>query len=349
MMEHLDILLIDDNPEDRSLASHYLNKEFDVDIKHVIDKSELEGALEDGDFDIVITDYRLRWADGLDVLDEIKSRYPDVGVIMFTGTGNEEVAIKGMRKGLDDYIIKSPGHFELIPPSIRSILEKKEQKKRRERTEKREELLHSLLRHDVRNKIQIIISSLELIDQYDVPEEIEHHLSKIDRASKESIQLIQKIRSLMEIDDEEVGPVDLKDIIENAIEGKRPLMKENDIDIDMKIDNHDIKVRGSSLLKELFENVIENSLNHSNCSEIVVKVKEKQNEAVCIIQDDGKGIIPDELKEKVFERGFSQGGNSGTGIGMFLVQQIAEAYGGSVEVMDSEMGGARFDVHLEKV
>jgi len=93
--------------------------------------------------------------------------------------------------------------------------------------------------------------------------------------------------------------------------------------------------------------LIMNSIQHSGCGKIVISVQEKDNRCTIRVEDDGSGVS-DEEKEKVFERGFKREGSTGGGLGLFLVKEIAESYGGSVEVEDSELGGARFDVHLEK-
>ncbi|NEQ20937.1 MAG: response regulator, partial [Microcoleus sp. SIO2G3] len=102
------LLIIDDNPEDRILILRELSREFpDLEAEEIIDTESLNQALNTGNFDLVITDYQLRWNDGLSVLQEIKSRYPNCPVIMFTDSGNQEVAVEAMKAGLDDYIVKS--------------------------------------------------------------------------------------------------------------------------------------------------------------------------------------------------------------------------------------------------
>src|SRR5215472_12075144 len=102
-------VLIDDNPDDRALVLRELEREFaGLSVEHIIDGRGFEALLERGGFDLVVTDYQLRWSDGLYVLKEIKRRYPHVAVIMFTGTGNEEVAVEAMRAGVDEYVIKTP-------------------------------------------------------------------------------------------------------------------------------------------------------------------------------------------------------------------------------------------------
>jgi len=117
------ILLLDDNPDDRVLVIRALKKDFpEVVIREVINTDDLDRALSGGGFDLVITDYHLCWTDGLRVLREVKERFPGCPVIMFTGTGTEEVAVEAMKAGLDDYVLKSPKHFSRLPAAVRAAL-----------------------------------------------------------------------------------------------------------------------------------------------------------------------------------------------------------------------------------
>lgn len=130
-MTKLQILLIDDNPDDRTLTIRELKKGFDIKVIEIIDEKSFTNALKKHEFDIVITDYQLRWSNGLEVLHTIKVQYPDCPVIMYTGTGNEEIAVEAMKNGLDDYIVKSPKHFVRIPAAIRMILERMKERQER--------------------------------------------------------------------------------------------------------------------------------------------------------------------------------------------------------------------------
>jgi signal transduction histidine kinase/DNA-binding response OmpR family regulator len=78
----------------------------------------------------VITDYRLRWSDGLKILWEVKSLYPHYPIIMFTDSGTQEVAVEAMKLGLDDYLVKAPKHFVRLPVAIRSALNRKRAEQR---------------------------------------------------------------------------------------------------------------------------------------------------------------------------------------------------------------------------
>lgn len=116
----LRVVLLDDDPGMRALIERELSRDFPaLQVEHITEEQAFAQALERGDFDLVITDYRLRWTDGLTVLWTVKARYPDRLVIMFTATGNEEMAVEAMKAGLDDYILKSPEHIVRLPGAVR--------------------------------------------------------------------------------------------------------------------------------------------------------------------------------------------------------------------------------------
>ncbi|HEY9607341.1 MAG TPA: response regulator [Allocoleopsis sp.] len=116
----LRILIVDDNPHDRILAIRSLEREFpELQVQEVAKAEDLDRALERGDFDVVITDYQLRWSDGLTVFRAIKARFPDCPVIMFTNSGTQEIAVEAMKAGLDDYVLKSSKHYIRLAAAVR--------------------------------------------------------------------------------------------------------------------------------------------------------------------------------------------------------------------------------------
>ncbi|GAB1543320.1 hypothetical protein NUACC21_59940 [Scytonema sp. NUACC21] len=134
----LPILLVEDSQVDRALIIYELKREFsDLQIESVIDAESFYQALKRGNFSLLITDYRLRWSDGLTVLREFKSHYPYCPTIMFTDSGSEEIAVEAMKAGLDDYIIKSPKHYVRLSVAVRSILQRVESEQRANRLETR--------------------------------------------------------------------------------------------------------------------------------------------------------------------------------------------------------------------
>ncbi|MEJ7614243.1 MAG: response regulator [Candidatus Fervidibacter sacchari] len=77
----LRVLLVDDDPETLPLLQRLLYREFhQVEIRHVTTEGEFQQALDRGEFDIVITDYLLRWGNGFRVAKRVKEQCPDCPV-----------------------------------------------------------------------------------------------------------------------------------------------------------------------------------------------------------------------------------------------------------------------------
>lgn len=104
-------------------------------------------------------------------------------------------------------------------------------------------------------------------------------------------------------------------------------------------------------LRRAFTNLIDNAARHAD-HQVVVTVRQEGDAAVVIIDDDGAGI-PEADRDRVFER-FTrldtsrtrQDHDSGAGLGLALVRQIALAHGGQVTASTSPLGGARLTVRL---
>ena len=96
---------------------------------------------------------------------------------------------------------------------------------------------------------------------------------------------------------------------------------------------------------ELLGNLIDNAGKWAR-QRVVVDIQ-PQGSALCItVDDDGPGIAPDQ-RERMFERGVQlDEQHPGSGLGLNIVQTLAHTYGGSVEALDSPLGGARLQLCL---
>ncbi len=212
--------------------------------------------------------------------------------------------------------------------------------------QEREQFLHSLLRHDLRNKSQTVLGYLELLGNMDLSDDQEDLLSKAISSSKEGIDLIEKIRDLNKVNSQEPRDVELKQYLEEAMKNNEGIADRRNIKISTDI--KEFRVEGGKLLEELFSNLIENSIRHSNCERINIRTEEDQDEVKIAIIDDGEGITDNE-KEKIFEKGYKGRNSPGSGLGMYLVKKIVENYDGGIGIEDSEAGGTQIDIHLNRV
>lgn len=121
----MNFLIVDDNPDDRALVRRELTRDFPQgQFREATNARELSEALTGGAPELVVTDYQLRWTDGITVLLGVKRRHPNCPVIMFTGSGNEEIAVQAMKAGLDDYVLKSPKHYARLASAATMALDR---------------------------------------------------------------------------------------------------------------------------------------------------------------------------------------------------------------------------------
>ncbi|MFW5932647.1 MAG: PAS domain-containing protein [Candidatus Hadarchaeota archaeon] len=213
------------------------------------------------------------------------------------------------------------------------------------KAERRKEFLHSLLRHDIRNKLQLLRGYNDILDSYDLSDEVREYVKKSKDTLRDSLDLIEKIRTLREIEESggEGNEIELSEVLSSAADQNRNFASERGVEINCRAP--DCRVIGGPLLERLFFNLIENSIEHSSCSEVRIGGRKDGSECVIVVEDDGLGVS-DEKKEKIFKKSYTESESTGSGLGLYLVKEIAENYDGSVELLDSDLGGARFEVRL---
>lgn len=132
-MEHeiIRVLIVDDEKHDRELIRHALeHEETGFSIFEAEDEESFHHHLKYKQFDVVLSDFNILGFEGLDVIQVMKEKYPDIPVIIVTGTGSEEIAVKALKMGADDYVIKTPKHIAELPLTIERVLSYRETKKR---------------------------------------------------------------------------------------------------------------------------------------------------------------------------------------------------------------------------
>jgi PAS domain S-box-containing protein len=243
-------------------------------------------------------------------------------------------------------IISSTGEFQGVIVLSTDITERKHAERALRQSEEREKFLLTLLRHDIKNKIYIIRGYLDLLSKSKLSEENRKLIEKALITSEKSHQLLEKVGMLRDIDQEdEVIKVTLDYFLQDAIEKNQDKIEENKITIEYEEAAYE--VLGGPLLEELFNNIIENSIKHADCSKIKISCHERNEKIIIILEDDGVGI-PKKVRDNILPGEYSGEASMDTGIGLLLIKRIAERYGGTVDIKDSILGGARIDIELNK-
>jgi DNA-binding NtrC family response regulator len=123
------VLLVDDEKDFIEMLSLRL-EEVGEKITVAYSGQEALDALEKDDIDVVILDIKMPGMDGIEVLREIKKKFPMVEVIMLTGHGSTETAVEGMKLGAFDYLMK-PADFDDLTLKLGGARKRKDEQQER--------------------------------------------------------------------------------------------------------------------------------------------------------------------------------------------------------------------------
>ena len=124
------ILIVDDEVDFAEMLFLRL-KEVGEKVMSVHNGQDCLETLEKKDnIDVVILDIKMPGMDGIEVLKEIKKRFPLVEVIMLTGHGSTETAVEGMKLGAYDYLMK-PANFSDLTAKLEGARKRKDEHQER--------------------------------------------------------------------------------------------------------------------------------------------------------------------------------------------------------------------------
>lgn len=142
------VLYVDDSPLDRELVRDALEKEHGgFQVVEAASKAEFEARLAEGFYDLVVSDFNILGFEGLQVMEAVHAQLPGVPVVIVTGTGSEEIAVEAMRRGVADYVIKSPTHIRRLPHTLHTVLENMRLNAERRRADEQIRYQAALLEH----------------------------------------------------------------------------------------------------------------------------------------------------------------------------------------------------------
>lgn len=178
-------------------------------------------------------------------------------------------------------------------------------------------------------------------------------LAGMKNSNQELIDLVQIILETYKIKENGIQlvkePVKLGSFVQNIVEEVQPIADNSKIKLNFYL-KKDMKISADPLqLERVIKNLISNAISHSNTKEkIDIVVNEIPNFATISVIDYGQGISKDEIK-LIFNKYYSAAKKFrkiGTGLGLYLSQQIAKSHGGEITVTSEENVKTEFCVKL---
>jgi PAS domain S-box-containing protein len=199
----------------------------------------------------------------------------------------------------------------------------------------------SLVRHDVRNKLSAIESNLYLArTKLSAESNALRYIDRIESTINQITEIFNFTSAYERIGHEKLIYID----IENAFMDAVTLLSDPK-SVKISCDCHGVSVLADSFLKQLFFNLIENSLKHGkHITQIKINSQIENNRTLKLVyEDDGVGI-PYANKPKLFDEGYSSSG--GTGYGLYLIKKMMEVYGWTIQETGEPNKGAKFTIRI---
>ncbi len=199
-------------------------------------------------------------------------------------------------------------------------------------------LINKILRHDIRNHLAVVKSSLKL---YRANKESEEYLDNADIRLQESLSLITRMR-------------DLEEFITSNHKLRIYNIEKEILKISKQYNNIRLNISGKSriladeALSSVINNLFNNAIIHGHATEINVTILREERFSMVRFSDNGKGI-PDDIKPYIFDEKYSYGDSAQSGLGLYIVKNIIERYGGYVYVEDNIPKGTSFNFTFKKV
>lgn len=207
--------------------------------------------------------------------------------------------------------------------------------------------LNQVLRHDIRNDLQLVSSYGEMLADH-VDDEGREYLDTLLESAENAVELTRTAREIADVMLEgtsDLQPVSLRHTLSQTIDDFTST--QSDAVVRTVTPVPDVTVRANDMLDSVFRNLLSNAVQHNDkvVPEVTISTTVADDSIVVSIADNGPGV-PDDQKEDIFGRGEKGLHSEGTGLGLYLVQTLVEMYRGSVWVEDDEPEGALFRVRL---
>jgi len=325
---------------------------------------------------IVLTDIKMPEMDGIELLQHIKAESPDTEVIMFTGHGDMELAIKSLKYDATDFVTK-PINDEVLEIALKRARERIVMRRQlREYTENLEQLVEEKARqlieaermaavgqtvaelaHTIKNianalkgSIFVLGKGIELDEKEYLLEGwrmVEENVEKIKNLSLDLLHYGKYSRAnLSEGNPNSPAQEVLRLMASKAGELGVELRSELSAELQpMALDPEGIQ----RCLMNLVENAIDacrSNATSERLKQVILRTRPLPDGGVEYqVEDNGHGM-DEGVQQRLFQGFFSTKGTEGTGLGLMMTKRIVDQHGGVIEAQSRPGEGSRFILRL---
>lgn len=351
MKSTLNILCLEDMADDFEWINYTLKKSgLPARTTRVDTREEFVAALHHSTPDIVLSDHALPAFNSIEALALCRTHDPDLPFILVTGAVSDEFAVNCIKKGADDYILKS--NLTRLPSAIRAAIRYKttEREKRKAydavevQNQELRKINHELdtfvysISHNLRAPMMSVLGLIRLAkEETDLTTLHQYHglmetcVHKLDDTLKEILDYSRNARHQVLCE-----PVDLRKMINDTLEKMRfiPGYERMAIRVNVTgpVEFYSDPFRISVIVNNLISNAIKYQDELKDHPEFQISVEVSEASAVFEFEDNGIGIHAD-LIPQIFNMFYrATGKKEGSGLGLYIVKEAVEKLNGRVTV-----------------
>ena len=230
---------------------------------------------------------------------------------------------------------------------IQDITARKEYERRLEDQRDDLEVLNEMVRHDIRNDLQLVLAYLQSLEEH-VDQEGQAYLDTALESAHNAVELTRTARDVADVmlqTESSREGVAFWQVLERQLEAIATAFPDAELSVDGELPR--APVLADEMLESVFRNLLKNAIQHNDKAraEVVVSATADADHVTVRVADNGPGV-PEPRRDEIFGRGEKGIESEGTGIGLYLVSTLVEEWGGDVWVEDNEPDGAIFTVEL---
>ena len=346
------VLVVDDENGPRQALRMLLKEFYDVHLAPSV--AEALKIVEQKDVDIIITDLRMPQQTGVDLLRQVKASNPDIQVIILTGYGQLETAVKAVEYGAFAYIEKPFDNDALLRQVDLALAKRRQDNERRSlenlaleanRFQTLGRVVSGMI-HDLGTPLSVIGSHLEMMihcpEKGDMENRLQVMLSQVHHCG----DIVRTTMNFLRNQPHTNAAFSLNDVLDVCIEVGRPFLHQQRVTVRRDLSSSLAQCVGDfTLVRQAILNLITNACQamekQNEPKEIIIRSWSEDSFVCLSVQDTGAGIPP-ENRHKVFDTFYSTKGEKGTGLGLAVVRNVMHRHGGEVLLGDAGGRGAVF-------
>lgn len=368
-MNPLRLLMVDDEAVFLSTIVNRLKK------RNIFPKTAESGeaclaVMAEEPFDVVVLDIKMPGISGLDCLPQIKRNYPNTEVILLTGHASTPDGVAGIKAGAFDYLSK-PVELDHLLEKIKQAYDKNQRavEKARE-AEFREKVNRQLIiterlaslgtlamgvAHEINNPLAIIqewAGWMKSLLEDAGPEsphykEFDMGLTKIESAIGRAKRITHQLLGMVQQKKDEVHEIQAADIVSDVKQLVNREARNHNVSIIVTPDQNPRFWSDPFRIRQVLLNLVNNALQAMpEGGTITLGAVSDGKDVLIQVRDTGPGVSEENM-EKIFDPFFTtKATGEGTGLGLFVSQNIMEKLGGKIEVESQPGHGSLFQIRI---